>query len=146
MMVRKSRGPRHPRGVRAARCRGHEEVGSAAAGGRDRLIRRRQRAALQSQIRLLHRKPAIEQFGGAGLAADEPYGAGRAGWPEPDERAEGSRAPRVAVEQARIAPARGEGRNPTPSRGGFPACGVRLGRRRARSALRRSRIAVFCLA
>jgi len=36
-------------------------------------------------------------LGGTGPAADEPYGAGRAGWPEPDERAEGSRAPRVAV-------------------------------------------------
>jgi len=30
-----------------------------------------------------------------------------------------------------IRQARGKGRNPTPSRGGFPACGVRLGSRRA---------------
>ena len=72
--------------------------------------------------------------GGSGLAADEPYGAGRARWLEPDERAEGSRARRVAVEPARIARARGEIRNPTLSRGGFPACGVRLGSRRARPA------------
>jgi len=72
--------------------------------------------------------------GGTGPAADEPYEAGRAGWLEPDERAAGSRAPRVAVEPARIAQARGESRNPTPSRGGVPACGVRLGSRRARPA------------
>ena len=64
-------------------------------------------------------------------AADEPCEAGRARRPEPDERAEGSRARRVAVNQARIAQAHGERRNPTPSRRGFPACGVRLGSHRA---------------